>query len=227
MIFKKIVRKIKSLIHGNFNIPIGDDYFGKKAFLYEQTRQDSLFWKNEQNFVAKTLKELNSSSEINTLLDLPSGTGRFYELYEALGIRYIGGDSSFDMLKEAKKRMHISSIGKQHRMFSTEIDLPNNSVDIIVCIRFLQWIISLKDVKKTLDEFYRVSNKYCILEFCVGKIATNIETLSEDLTLWDKLNYENLEQLLKTHGFKIIKTKFIGNDPENPNLTGFLCKKIL
>ena len=48
MILKKIVRKIKSLIHGNFNTPIGDDYFGKKAFLYEKTRQNNLFWKNEQ-----------------------------------------------------------------------------------------------------------------------------------------------------------------------------------
>ena len=227
MIFKKIVRKIKSLIHGDFNTPIGDDYFGKKAFLYEQTRKDSFFWRNEQKFVIKTLKELNSSSKINTLLDLPCGTGRFYELYEALGIKYIGADSSFDMLNEAKKRMRIPSIGKQHIMFSTKINLPNNSVDMIVCIRFLQWIISLKDVKKTLNEFYRVSNKYCILEFCVGKTESNIETLNEDLTLWDKLNYKNLEQLLKTHGFNIIKTKFIGNDPENPNLTGFLCEKIL
>ena len=204
---------------------LGMIIMGKKHFYMKKHEKESIFWENEHNFVANTLLDLKSSSEITKILDLPSGTGRFYNLYENLQVNYIGGDSSIDMLNEAKKSLKNNLYGEQIQMFSTKINLPDNSVDVIVCFRFLQWIISIADVKKTLKEFHRVSRKFCLLEFCVGDEPSKIETLDHNLTLWNKLNYENLEILLKSHGFKIINSEVLGNDEENPNLTGFLCEK--
>ena len=225
-LISKIRRKLRTLVYGNFNVPIGNDYMGLKAKVYETSRQDEIFWKKESEYVKKTITQLVGTENIETVLDLPSGTGRFFPMYEALNLKYIGGDLSDDMLLEGDKKIKNDELGQNFRMSSTNIPLPSNSVDIIVCLRFLQWIIPFKEVKKTLQEFHRVSRKYCIVEFCVGKHKKPTIFTNYNLTMWDNFNMSEIENLLGEHSFKVLSTVCLGDDKENPNLTTFLCEKI-
>lgn len=225
-ILAKIKRKLDQLIHGNFNVPVGNDYFGKKAEIYESNRKDSEFWKREEEFVDQAIGQLINKNQVSKLLDIPAGTGRFYPLYEKYSVEYIGGDASTDMLDKAALASQNSALGKNIKMFSHQIPLPDNSVDLIVCFRFLQWIIPFKDVRKTLIEFNRVTKKYCLIELSVGKHETSHKPINENLTMWDNLNFEEISLLLLETGFRVEEYKFLSDDEENPNMHGFLCVKI-
>lgn len=224
--FAKIKRKLEQLIYGNFNVPVGNDYFGKKAEIYEANRKDSEFWKKEEEFVNCTIAQLIDKNQVSKLLDIPAGTGRFYPLYEKYNIEYIGGDASTDMLEKADLASQNTALGKNLKMFSHKIPLPDNSVDLIICFRFLQWIIPFKDVKKTLKEFNRVSKKYCLIELSVGKHENRNTSINDNLTMWDNLNFDEISLLLLENGFRVEEYQFLSDDEENPNMYGFLCVKI-
>ena len=224
-ILQKVKRKIYQVIFGNFNVPVGNDYFGKKAEIYEATRASSIFWRNENRFLEKTILKLTKEKDITTVLDLPCGTGRFYEFYEDCNIAYIGGDFSDDMLNLANQAIKRPNLGQNLKMISTKIPLYNNSVDIVVCFRFLQWIIPLKEVKATLIEFHRVTRKFCLIELSVGRHRKRNKSLNENLTMWDNFNLDEITLLLREVGFEIKDFEFLYDDEENPNMYGFLCLK--
>jgi ubiquinone/menaquinone biosynthesis C-methylase UbiE len=224
--FKKVYKKFNKIIHGKYSVPIGDDYLGMKAEVYEKTRKCDNFWQKEHDLVLRVISSLVKKKKISNVLDLPAGTGRFYKIYELNNINYIGGDSSIDMLNIANKEIRNQTLGRNQIMISTKIPLQRNSVDIVVSFRFLQWIVSLKDMKKTLLEFHRVTKKYCFIELCVGKHTIRKKPINENLTMWNNFNLEEIKDILYAHGFKIIEIEFISDDKENPNMHSFLCSKI-
>lgn len=84
------------------------------------------------------------AGEPNLVLDLPCGAGRFWPMLAEQPNRIIlAADNSIDMLNIAlaSQPAHIS---EQVRAFQTSafaIDLPDNSVDSIFCMRLLHQVI--------------------------------------------------------------------------------------
>lgn len=75
------------------------------ARTYEQDREGELHWRQENEFVAQHIAD----REINSLLDVPVGTGRFFSFYRRVA-HVVGVDISEEMLNQARaKVLHLAN----------------------------------------------------------------------------------------------------------------------
>lgn len=137
-------------------------YRGATADLYEAKRAGQEKWRAEDRIVREMLDPLPETTQI---LDIPIGTGRFIPYYEARGFQVIGLDVSSDMLAQARRRIMSSrvSVGPGD-IFA--IDLPDEAVDVAVCIRIFN-LIDASDMKAALHEVQRVTRDQIILNLRV------------------------------------------------------------
>ena len=207
------------------DLPIGNTYHGKKALIYDDHRQNDIYWKAEDDCVNEYISRI--SNEINSVIDAPYGTGRFAPIYNKYNLNVIAIDISKDMIDIAKIK-HKKYLSKTNFLIQDMVKIPKDdcSVDLAICFRFIPWIVSFKEAKVALSELSRVCNKYAIIELCVGKHNTSNNIINDDSTLWDNYNKEELTIWLKDFNFEVIDIKFLYDNKEHPGLSAFLCKKI-
>lgn len=123
-------------------------YTGQKAIDYDAKRMNSKKWKTE-NIAVESLLPYDARS----VVDIPCGTGRFFDLYKARNLHYVGVDASFDMLDQSRAKHRdaellqgdIRNLGKSFPQF-----------DVAVCCRLTGWL-SPKDLKTAMAELFRVA----------------------------------------------------------------------
>jgi SAM-dependent methyltransferase len=135
-------------------------YLGEKADNYDANREHKVKWRREQAAVESILSTLPPDFFI---LDIPIGTGRFIELYQALKMRAVGIDISADMLAHAREK--ADRLGAPIELLQGDvrrIAAPNGAFDVVVCLRFLNWI-ELDDLRSVLIELARISSRYLLV----------------------------------------------------------------
>jgi SAM-dependent methyltransferase len=105
-------------------------YFGRKAAEYDRERRDQPKWRRQNEAVEEWL----TTSPLETVLDIPVGTGRYVALYEKRGLNWTGVDISQDMLDQAAKKLRPSS---RHRLMLGDIREKCWRASVVVCIRML------------------------------------------------------------------------------------------
>ena len=88
-------------------------------------------------------RALQLAGEPQVVLDLPCGAGRFWPLLAQMPSReIIGADNSASMLEVASLAQPADVVKRVRRlqMSAFEIDLPDNSVDSVFCMRLLHHI---------------------------------------------------------------------------------------
>ena len=123
-------------------------YYGPAAANYESRKQNPK-WHREHEIVAGMLGT-------GPVLDVPCGTGRFFELYESRGVQYTGLDISGDMLKIAAKRCRNGSCGLGDVFDLSRFDDGQFSQAIV--IRLLQWL-SPSELANAMIQLARVSHE--------------------------------------------------------------------
>lgn len=207
-----------------YDSPIGDDYHGVKAKIYDAHRSESIYWRNEDLSLIYFLnKACNDGSKV---LDAPFGTGRFLKFYSQFNLSVTAIDSSQDMIDVAFEK-HPAEMKDVKVMIQKLKSIPvqENFFDAIVCYRFIPWIISLREANLVMAEFSRVCSKYLIVELCVGTHATRLSVPDLNKTMWNKFNYDEIIQWLDSFKFRVIEHKLIYDDEEHPGLTVFFCEK--
>ncbi len=118
-------------------------YSGDKASNYDKRRETSSRWKAE----VAAMKAMLPKTGATRILDCPFGTGRWATQYLDFGAEVIGIDLSPAMLDEAKTKLEALPVELKSRVTLCEqsaFDLnPSKDEyfpDLIVCIRFLNWI---------------------------------------------------------------------------------------
>lgn len=115
-------------------------------------------------------RALALAGEPGLVLDLPSGAGRFWPLLAEKANRVIiGADNSAAMLQTAC-RSQPPEVVKRVRPLQTSafaIDLPDNAVDSIFCMRLFHHIGEAAHRKTILSEFQRVSRDSVIVSLWV------------------------------------------------------------
>jgi SAM-dependent methyltransferase len=209
---------------GKYEIPIGDNYVGNKAAIYDDHRDKDPFWIAEHNSMAHYLNRLDP---IKNVLDAPFGTGRFAPLFFEYNLDINALDISKDMMEQARKK-HPEAMSKAKIHIGGMSDMPyqDNSIDLVVCYRFLPWIVSFAEAEKSMQELSRVCKHYAILELCVGEHQTGKGKVSRKRTLWNRLNETELRNWVKGFDFEVIEVMSLYDDAEHPGLSAFLCKKI-
>jgi len=136
-----------------------DNYFGDKATTYDEKREGKNLWEQEKKVIENYIKNIKKGKN---LLDLPIGTGRFIDLYEKAELTVYGIDISEDMLKEARKKVAKNQKVSLLQGDAENIPLADNSVDYIVCVRFMNWV-PISVFENVVKEFSRVTRNECIV----------------------------------------------------------------
>ncbi|HIE85985.1 MAG TPA: class I SAM-dependent methyltransferase [Pseudomonadales bacterium] len=105
-------------------------------------------------------KALQLATNVSSCLDLPCGTGRFWDRLFLSGVQdLIAADYSYDMLNLAARVRPLEQLKKTKllRTSAFAIDLPDQSVDLLFCMRLLHHIGMPEDRSTILKEFSRVA----------------------------------------------------------------------
>lgn len=144
-------------------LEFSDKYTAEHAEQYFIKHQQG-FWRKLSNWreVAIARKALKIAGDPVSVLDLPSGTGRFWEmLAEQPDRKILAADYSENMLQVAM-RMRPESITRRVEAFQCsafDIPRPDNAVENIFCMRLLHHIGNADDRLMLFREFRRVASK--------------------------------------------------------------------
>ncbi len=136
-------------------------YDEKQAkFYFEKHRQG--FWHRISNWLEQQMaaRALVMAGEPKSVLDLPCGAGRFWELLARIPDRQlVAADYSQDMIDTALNFQppHIAKRFKTFQTSAFDIKLPDAAVDCIFCMRLLHHIAEGEARTKMFREFHRVS----------------------------------------------------------------------
>jgi len=141
---------------------VRDKYTGQTASGYERKRSGSKKWNNEQDAVELLLHKVIASQKVDTVLDIPVGTGRFIPLYNGLDLGVTGMDVSEDMISEAKKKANHSNFQMTFQKGDIlDLSTINADPDLIINIRLLNWF-SLTEVSRVLENCHKLEPEYVI-----------------------------------------------------------------
>lgn len=111
------------------------------------------------------LRKLASQiGHIQVALDLPCGTGRLSRTLLGFSDTIILGDSSQAMLDVASEELSDPRV-RCELMDAESINLPDASVDLIFCHRFLYHVYSKSRRARMLKEMVRVTRRHVILSY--------------------------------------------------------------
>lgn len=122
-------------------------YEGERAQTYEEKRKGNKAWQWQQEIVEDILQRYQPRG----VLDVPVGTGRFFEVYKKINAAVLGVDISKDMLKIAsEKGYEIPLI--QADIFKLQWEWP----EFVVSTRFFG---HLKSDKKRNEFLAKVTDR--------------------------------------------------------------------
>jgi SAM-dependent methyltransferase len=162
-------------------------YRGRMAANYEKKRSRQLRWKLENDAVRKMLADIPKGSEI---LDAPVGQGRFLPLYQELGFKVVGVDSSEEMLLLAGKRRMKNVVLQQRNITDLKIAKKFHTA---VCVRFLD-LIPEDAMRAALRALRRATKHNLILTIRLGseyvpKVNTALHDQKKFFALIKELNW--------------------------------------
>ena len=138
-----------------------EEYKGETASEYEDRRVGTEKWEAEQKAVDGFLTKITAEDGVSSVLDVPVGTGRFFDIYGNLNLEVLGLDISEDMLEQANSRIDDANITtEQGDIFQlAEEDLD---ADVIVCMRLTNWL-EMEEFSEALRNISSVEPRYVII----------------------------------------------------------------
>ncbi|TGL59769.1 class I SAM-dependent methyltransferase [Leptospira ognonensis] len=181
-------------------------YVDDVAKSYESNRVNDRFWKWEHETLSKILQD---GKKINTIVDCPVGTGRFFSIYKTLNAKITGVDISPDMLKESKNKMELLGISDQVKLLSSDLlDYKKEEygeADLFISFRLFHLITPTK-IEAMVNKIASVSKDFVILQIFNAKdfsIPNFVDKLKSGL------NKDDLDFLLKLkYVYRSIRTIF-------------------
>jgi SAM-dependent methyltransferase len=111
------------------------------------------------------LAALERTSRVETILDLPCGTGRFTGHLAERGYQVVGSDISIEMMRLARDKTAAAAGVRGYLQADAEaLPFRADSVDCVLCIRFLFHVDPATRVRM-LREMSRVSRRWLIVDY--------------------------------------------------------------
>ncbi|MHC4445630.1 MAG: class I SAM-dependent methyltransferase [Planctomycetota bacterium] len=139
---------------------------------YYSTKHDATLTKRISNWREQQImsKALQTLEPFDSVLDLPSGAGRFLPILARFEARVIASDISVEMLKQGMQ--HDGLYQRRPIRFVTSADrvcMPTDAVDVVFCARLIQHLPASKTRVSVLSELGRVARKGLVLSFFDSK----------------------------------------------------------
>ncbi len=128
---------------------------------YEESRRVEQHWEREDDFVKKYLQR----KKVKKLLDIPVGTGRFFDYYNKIDM-VIGVDISDAMIAKSQEKLSRLSLDtcitiEQGDIFDLRFD--NSEFDCIIVFRLFH-LMSEQSISYAIKELCRVADKDIIVQ---------------------------------------------------------------
>jgi SAM-dependent methyltransferase len=138
---------------------VAEDYDFHRFSTPERQKRNARKW-------AAIQKALSLTTGVKTILDLPCGTGRFTGALARSGYEIVGSDISMEMLGKAQAIPdgNQPNIRGYVQANAEALPLRNDSLDCVVCIRFMMHV-DPKHRVHMLREFARVSRRWVIVDY--------------------------------------------------------------
>lgn len=133
-------------------------YAGNTALIYDEKRSKRKKWRKEIEAATKIALQLEPAS---TILDIPIGTGRFLMPLKESSHKVYGIDITWDMISQAREKCANNPVDLILGDAMT-IPLKNQSVDYVLCIRLVNWVMKETFIR-LLHEFRRVARNGIII----------------------------------------------------------------
>jgi SAM-dependent methyltransferase len=193
------------------------EYRSELAEEYDNLRKGRAVFNWEEEIVGELLKGYAPGSRI---LDVPVGTGRFIPTYTGLGLEVVGLDASADMLQQAAKTFDASARSVTLVEGSaTDLPFPDDDFDALVSFRFLPGKLTLRQTRRALREFARVTRGTCFLLLKIGDRA-HPPSWRDAYSRLGTRPEEELRAILASEGFDVEQ---IHRAPVGPKAV-FVCR---
>jgi SAM-dependent methyltransferase len=126
--------------------------------------------RREQRIFAALFAEIGTSA---TLLDLPCGHGRLFELLSDRSERVIEADWSQSMLR-LNAADHAAAAAGYLRCSALAIPLPDRAVDSVVSVRLSHHFDRFEEREQHLREVFRVADRFALLTYFSHRSVKNL-----------------------------------------------------
>ena len=138
---------------------LSSKYFSNTAYRYDKRRENTDKWKKENQIIDQYIRHFSQKTRV---LDSPIGTGRFMPLYKKYKFSVTGLDISQDMIDIARAKADKAGLEIEFKNTSLfETDIEDNAYDVVLCIRFLNWV-DKKNALLIAQELARLSSRNII-----------------------------------------------------------------
>lgn len=164
-----------------------DKYHGAIAAGYDAKREASPKWVLEQAIIEGWLGDLKSGTKI---IDVPAGTGRFFDAYQRIGALVVAIDRSEDMLRQAAQKVRDRGTFQFGTGDITNMNrIPDKTFDAAVSVRVTRWVIGEygpDGIVAMLRELQRVTKDKIILTARIANhpYAVTIDLIESALQGW-------------------------------------------
>jgi ubiquinone/menaquinone biosynthesis C-methylase UbiE len=138
----------------------------KKAELYAKRFESGSRQRIDRREQRAVRRIFSTLADCRSVLDVPSGAGRFVQSLSQGGRRVLEVDVSFEILTFARER-YLKQKADAHAMQGDASRLPflDGAVDCVFSNRLLHHIHAPAERKMFLREFHRVSRRYVVVSF--------------------------------------------------------------
>jgi ubiquinone/menaquinone biosynthesis C-methylase UbiE len=146
------------------------------ASSYDQIRFTGRKEGRNRRKIAAIEKAMRRIGDPGMVLDIPAGTGRFFEYMKSRGLKFAGADISHEMLAEARKKVPEGAVFGLVVADAEKMPLKDGAVDVVMSIRFLFHVPGDMRIK-IIGEMARVAKRYLILDYRLLFSVVNIKRL--------------------------------------------------
>jgi ubiquinone/menaquinone biosynthesis C-methylase UbiE len=148
-------------------------------------------------------------NKINSVLDMPCGTGRLFPLLMKREVNFIGADISKEMMWESDDKFNHEKNIPLIQCDGTIMPFKDKSFDAVICLRFLTTKIPPNVIKASFREMARVSSKWVIIE-CRNRTWANVlrDIVAKLFRMKPLVNYFTIDEIkrdLQESGIKLTK----------------------
>lgn len=143
-----------------------DDYAQYYAAKHESNTTRSVSNWLERRMMTHALRRVSRTGPLSSVLDMPSGAGRFLPVLADLSRSVVAMDVAPAMLRQGASMW--SRVGHEPRMIAASasaIPLADGSVDVVFCARLLHHLSDTTSRQALFAELARVARRGVVLSF--------------------------------------------------------------
>ncbi len=143
-----------------------DDYAQYYADKHSSSLGRRISTNFERKMIRKSLLRIQRHETFTSVLDCPSGTGRFLPTLASLNMSVIAMDTSDAVLRQGRRQHSLFKVPPVVVAGSAlNLALPDDAVDVVLSARLLHHIADREERLKILREFARVARVGVVISF--------------------------------------------------------------